>query len=98
MGWGGNHSSIGKGTRQIRELICCINRITTLSTRWSLSGLPVLASNKSYVTDVITPSAAFDPYSFQDIANAVRSFDRTPASMAIKLLDARGFLGHTFKK
>jgi glycosyltransferase involved in cell wall biosynthesis len=64
----------------------------------TLSGLPVLASNKSYVMDVINPSAVFDPYSFQDIANAVRDFDRTPSSLAIELLEAEDFLEYAFKK
>lgn len=64
----------------------------------AMAGLPVLASNASYVHDVIEPSASFDPASPQSIANAVQRFTRTPAKLKIELLDANHFLTHVFNR
>jgi len=64
----------------------------------AIAGLPVLASNASYVTDVIEPSAVFDAASAQSIASAVQSFRTKPALLNIQLLDANEFLTRTFSK
>lgn len=64
----------------------------------ALLGLPVLASNKSYVSDVIVTSGVFDPHSFQDIANAVQKFKAEPALLAIELSEAEDFLEDAFKE
>lgn len=61
-------------------------------------GLPVLTSDASYVTDVICPSGVFDPVSSEAIADAVQHFDYKPASLKVRLLDAREFLCRAFNK
>jgi len=61
-------------------------------------GLPVLASHASYVTDVIEPSAVFDPVSAQSIANAVQNFPAKPAVLRVQLLDANEFLKRSFSQ
>lgn len=60
--------------------------------------LPVLASNESYVHDVIIPSAVFDATSSNAIADAVRSFDSKSASLSIDLSTANEFLAQVFSK
>jgi len=64
----------------------------------AILGMPVLASNKPYVTDVIIPSAVFEPDSFQNIALAIKTFKFVPASLNVNLLDERKFLENSFKK
>ncbi len=60
------------------------------------AGLPVLASNELFVTDVIEPSAQFDANSSQSIADAVQSFQYQSAKVKIKLLNADEFLRSAF--
>ncbi len=60
--------------------------------------LPVLASNSSYVADVIVPSSVFDPTSSQSIAESVQTFPGTSATLNISLYDANSFLAQAFKK
>ena len=62
----------------------------------AMLGLPVAASDKPYVTDVITPSAVFDPNSIQDIVNTVRYFNYAPSFVSVELLEAKQFLEYTF--
>jgi len=55
------------------------------------AGLPVLASERDYVRDLLDPEEAFDPLSPTSIARAVRRFlGRTEAPVA--LLDAESFV------
>ena len=60
--------------------------------------LPVLASNSSYVADVIVPSSVFDPTSSQSIAESVQTFPGTSATLNISLYDANSFLAQAFEK
>jgi glycosyltransferase involved in cell wall biosynthesis len=62
------------------------------------AGLPVLASNASYVTDVIEPSDVFDPNSAEAIANAVQHFCYNPSSLKIHLFDTDEFLSRVFRE
>jgi len=62
------------------------------------AGLPVLASDASYVVDVIQPSAVFDPVSPESIADAVQTFDHSPARLNVDLLDAHEFIVQVFSK
>ncbi len=54
--------------------------------------MPVLASDASYVTDVIRPTDKFDPDSPRSIAEAVQRFAFTPAELLVNLLDVDMFL------
>lgn len=59
-------------------------------------GLPVLASNDSYVVDVIKPSGVFDPNSALAIASAVQNFSYHPSSLKIHLFKTDEFLSRVF--
>lgn len=54
--------------------------------------LPILASDASYVTDVIQPTDQFDPDSPRSIAEAVQRFTFLPAELLVNLLDVDAFL------
>jgi len=58
--------------------------------------LPVLAIDRPYVTDVISPTASFKTDSSENIAEAVKSFDFKSASLAIDLLDTQQFIYRAF--
>jgi len=60
-----------------------------------LAGLPVLASDLDYVTDIIQPSATFDPHSSHSIADAVCDFSFQSASLNVNLLSPNEFLQQT---
>lgn len=61
------------------------------------AGLPILASDATYVTDVISPSGSFDPTLSHDIAKSVQSFSfNKPALLTIDLLDVKEFLLRVF--
>jgi len=62
------------------------------------AGLPVLAADTDYVRNVVHPTAVFNPYSSQSIAQAVLDFSYEPASFAIDLLNAKEFLSAVFIK
>jgi glycosyltransferase involved in cell wall biosynthesis len=64
----------------------------------AVAGLPVIATDDPYVTDVINPSDVFDPNSPQAIAESVQVFCKKPASLNISLLDANGFLSRVFSR
>lgn len=64
----------------------------------AIAGLPILASNSSYVTDVIRPTDQFDPVFPNSIADAVCRFSFQPASMNVDLLSASEFLQRTFNR
>jgi len=64
----------------------------------AMVGLPVLASNAPYVTDVIEPTAVFDFSSPQSIADAVQVFHSKPALLKVQLLDVNEFLATSFSK
>lgn len=54
-------------------------------------GLPILASERDYVRDVIDPEQTFDPNSFTSIARAVKRF-MGRAEQPLPLIDAKAFL------
>ncbi len=62
----------------------------------AIAGLPIIASDDPYVTDVINPSDVFDPNSPKAIANSVQMFCKKPALLNISLLDANEFLAKVF--
>lgn len=62
-----------------------------------ICGLPVLACDKPYVTDVIKPSVVFSSRSYKDLAQAIANFSFEQASMNIKLLDEEQFLAVTLE-
>lgn len=61
-------------------------------------GVPVLACNLSYVSDVIHPTDQFNPLSSDSIADAVCRFSFKPSVLNIDLLSADEFLQRVFKK
>ncbi|WP_100278065.1 glycosyltransferase [Mariprofundus aestuarium] len=61
-------------------------------------GLPILASNSSYVTDVIWATDHFDALSSHSIADAVSRFSFQPASLSVDLLSAGEFLRQVFRR
>jgi len=62
------------------------------------AGLPVLAANELYVTDVVRPTATFDARFPQSIVEAVKHFSFSSAKMNIRLLTADQFLQQTLYK
>lgn len=60
-------------------------------------GLPVLASDLSYVYDVIKPSMVFNPNSSDSIAFSVINFTYKPASFKCKINNTANFLNQAFK-
>jgi len=60
-------------------------------------GLPIVASNASYVNDVISPTITFDVDSPESIADAVIDMPNTPAKITINLFKAKDFLAETFR-
>ena len=54
--------------------------------------MPVLAAQASYVSDVIRPTAQFDPRSVHALAEAVKQFSFQPAQLSVELLTAEMFL------
>jgi len=60
-------------------------------------GLPVLASDLSYVYDVIKPSMVFNPNSSDSIAFSVINFTYKPASFKCKINNTVNFLNQVFK-
>lgn len=60
-------------------------------------GLPVLASDLSYVYDVINPSMVFDPLSSESIASSVMNFSNNNASFSVKLYTSQEFLNEVFE-
>lgn len=61
------------------------------------AGLPVLASERDYVRDLIDPEQTFDPESPVSIARAVKRF-MCVEEHALPLLDAETFLAHIMGK
>lgn len=59
-------------------------------------GLPVLASDLSYVYDVITPSMVFNPNSSESIALSVMNFTYQSASFSVEFNTSAGFLNEVF--
>jgi glycosyltransferase involved in cell wall biosynthesis len=62
------------------------------------AGLPVLAANESYVTEVVEPTAIFDARFSQSIVEAVKHFSYASAKINIGLLEANQFLQLTLYK
>ena len=60
-------------------------------------GLPVLASDLSYVYDVINPSMTFDPLSSESIASSVMNFSNNNASFSVKFYTSQEFLNEVFE-
>ena len=60
-------------------------------------GLPVLASDLSYVYDVINPSMVFDPNSSESIALSVMNFSNHNASFSVKFYTSQEFLNEVFE-
>lgn len=60
-------------------------------------GLPVLASDLSYVYDVINPSMVFDPLSSESIASSVMNFSNHNASFAVQFYTSLEFLNEVFE-
>lgn len=60
-------------------------------------GLPILASNLSYVYDVINPSMVFDPNSSESIALSVMNFLNHNASFSVKFYTSQEFLNEVFE-
>jgi glycosyltransferase involved in cell wall biosynthesis len=58
----------------------------------AMAGLPVIAADIDYVWDVINPTAVFDPYSAESIAESVMDFSYKPATLKISPLSANDFL------
>lgn len=58
----------------------------------AMAGLPVIAADTDYVRDVINPTAVFDPYSAESIAESVMDFSFEPATLKISPLSANDFL------
>ncbi|MBL4774790.1 MAG: glycosyltransferase [Mariprofundus sp.] len=63
-----------------------------------MAGLPILASDMTYVSDVIRPTDQFDPLLSDAIADAVSRFSFQPASLSIDLLSSDEFLKQVFRK
>jgi glycosyltransferase involved in cell wall biosynthesis len=60
------------------------------------AGLPIIASERDYVRDVVTPAETFDPESSVSIARAVRRFLQCPES-PVKVVSAGKFVGHLLR-
>ena len=59
-------------------------------------GLPIVAAERDYVRDVVTPAESFDPESSVSIARAVRRFLRSPEP-ALTVLTANHFLARILR-
>ncbi len=60
-----------------------------------LQGLPILAADADYVSDIINIEACFDAESPQSVADAVSKFSFQKASLKVNLLSADEFLSNT---
>ncbi len=65
----------------------------------AFQGLPVIASDLSYVHDVIKPTAVFHPESPESISNAVMNADTSkPAEIVIELVSVDTFIEDALRK